>query len=61
MSSASTAEGLAAFLQTWKSAFVRVLEPLGAAGATIEDADGAALQPVGESQVGILTVKFSGG
>ena len=51
----------ATFVQVWKNAFVRVLESLGAAGSAVEDADGAALKPIGESQVGILTVKFSGG
>ena len=61
MSNIPSGKDVAAFVQVWKNAFVRVLETLGAAGSTVEDADGASLQPIGESQVGILTVKFSGG
>lgn len=61
MSGTPVSEATGAFVQVWKNAFIRVLESLGAPGSTTEEADGAALQPVGEAQVGILTVKFSGG
>ena len=61
MSANPLAEGVSAFVKIWKDAFLHVLEPMGVTNATVEDADGAPLQPVGESQVGILTVKFSGG
>jgi flagellar motor switch protein FliN/FliY len=54
-------EGMAAFVEVWKAAFVKVLAPLGATNATATDTDGAALQPVGETQEGILSAKFSGG
>ncbi len=61
MSNTPFAENISAFVTVWKDAFLRVLESLGAAGVSAENVDGTALQPTGESQVGILTVKFSGG
>ena len=61
MSGTPITEGVAAFVAVWKTAFLRVLEPLGVAGAKVEEADGTPLEPQGEGQIGILTVKFSGG
>lgn len=61
MSGTQLAEGIASFLQVWKNSFVKVFASMGAANAKIEDADGTSLKPIGESQVGILSVKFSGG
>lgn len=61
MSGTPALAGIAEFVKGWKNAFARVLEPLGLAGAKVEEVDGSALQPQGEEQVGILTVKFSGG
>jgi flagellar motor switch protein FliN/FliY len=55
------AVGMPAFVEVWKAAFARVLTPLGATNATAADTDGASLQPQGEMQEGILSVKFSGG
>jgi flagellar motor switch protein FliN len=59
--SAALTEGMTAFVDVWKAAFVKVQTPLGATNATAAEADGTALQPVGEAQEGILSVKFSGG
>lgn len=54
-------EGMTAFVEVWKAAFVKVLTSLGATNWTAAEADGTALQPQGETQEGILSVKFSGG
>jgi flagellar motor switch protein FliN len=59
--STSLTEGMTAFVEVWKAAFVKVLTPLGAPNSTATDTDGTALQPKGETQEGILSVKFSGG
>jgi len=59
--SAALTGGIAAFVDVWKATFVKVLTPLGATNAAAAEADGTALQPVGETQEGILSVKFSGG
>ncbi|HET7108457.1 MAG TPA: FliM/FliN family flagellar motor switch protein [Candidatus Acidoferrum sp.] len=60
MSTASTAE-ISAFVEVWKAAFVKVLAQMGAPEMKAAEADGEALQPKGETQEGILSVKFSGG
>jgi len=53
--------GILALVEVWKTAFTKVLGTMGAANTTVADVDGVALQPVGETQEGILSVKFSGG
>ena len=59
--STTLTEGMTAFVEVWKASFVKVLTPLGALNSTATDTDGTALQPEGETQEGILSVKFSGG
>jgi len=54
-------EGMTPFVEVWKAAFVKVLTLMGAPNSTATDTDGTALQPKGETQEGILSVKFSGG
>jgi flagellar motor switch protein FliN/FliY len=49
------------FVQTWKTAFAKVLTQLGAANATTPEADAAGLKLASPEETTMLAVRFSGG